>query len=72
MDKERVPHQYKDGDNLFIRRYVRSKLDEKYDGPFKILSVRKNGSSCLVDEKEKIRWHSIRHLKPWTREDVGT
>ena len=60
MNSKRINYNYKVGDNIMIKRYDPTKLQEKLHGPYPILQVFTNGTvrvkrAELIDETYNIR-----------------
>jgi transposase InsO family protein len=69
-NKKRIPHTYKVGDLVLLKKGTEHKYETPYDGPFPILQVNDNGTVRLK-VKSTIDTYNIRRLYPYTDQDHG-
>jgi hypothetical protein len=69
-NKKRIPHTYKVGDLVLLRKGTEHKYETPYDGPFPILQINDNGTVKLK-VKSTIDTYNIRRLYPYTDQDHG-
>lgn len=61
INKHRTKYDYKQGDDILIRKFVRHKLDDLFEGPFKIKAIR--GEQLTLESKNKRSKHLLVNLK---------
>lgn len=69
-NKKRIPHTYKVGDLVLLKKGTENKYETPYDGPFTILQVNDNGTVSLK-VKSTIDTYNIRRLYPYTDQNHG-
>ena len=64
-NSKRIPHLYKEGDQVLLKRGTENKYESPYQSPFCIIKVNDNGTVCLrvgaVEDN-----YNIRRLTPYT------
>ena len=60
--------EYQAGMDVFVKRRNRVKLDEYWEGPWRIEEVRPNGNSVLIQKGNRKIWENIKNLKLFRRE----
>jgi len=64
-NSKRIPHTYKKGDLVLLKRGTENKYETPYSGPYPILQVNDNGTVQLK-VKATIDTYNIRRLYPYT------
>jgi len=64
-NSRRIPHEYKTGDLVLLKRGTENKMESPYAGPFPILQINDNGTVQLK-VKSTIDTYNIRRFYPYT------
>ena len=51
------------GDEVFVKNFMKGKIDPYWNGPFLVLQVSDKKNSCLVQEESSSVWENIKNLK---------
>ena len=63
-NSKRIPHEYRVGDKVLLKRGTENKMEAPYKGPYEILQVNDNGTVQLR-VKAIIDNFNIRQIKPY-------
>ena len=64
-NSSRRPKEFKVNDNVYVRHHTaQSKLDDMWEGPFKIVTVHTNGNVTVERSNGIHQRIHIRHIKP--------
>lgn len=64
-NKKRVRMHYQRDNFVFIKNHSPDKIEDKWKGPFKIISVSNCKNRLLIDEKKKQTWNNIKNVRPF-------
>lgn len=65
INKGRKFYQYNIDDLIFVKSEKQGKLENLYDGPFRILAIGKGGNGLLIQKKKKKIWINIKKVTPF-------
>ena len=59
---------FKEGDSVFIRKRIRTKMDPMWIGPYEVVGTSKNSNQVRIDLGTRIALENIKHLKPFGKQ----
>ena len=67
-NKFRKSKVFKSGDMVLVRNVEKGKLSPNYEGPYSVISVKKNNNSVELLINNKKVFHNIKNLLLWKGE----
>jgi hypothetical protein len=64
----RIPHLYQPDDFVYLKNHKPRKTAPRYQGPFKIISVRPENNTLRIDCHDHHQTVNFRHVKPFLGE----
>lgn len=64
-NRKRKPYNYKINDIVMIKTKPLLKLDNLWEGPGKIIKIKNNENTFLINLKKKNKWINIKNMRPF-------